>query len=101
MASPVKGKRKSLDDLFTGLEIPTASSTTPPSSPTKRGKMAKVSVTPSQKDGRRCRGVSMTIHADDIYRQYAQDQDPQKLFEKVAHWISAIQLTSSTTSSRK
>jgi fido (protein-threonine AMPylation protein) len=37
--------------------------------------------------------ISMTIHADDIYRQYAQDQDPQKLFEKATKWISTIQLT--------
>lgn len=37
--------------------------------------------------------VSMTIRADDIYREYARDQDPQKLFEKATQWISTIQLT--------
>ncbi len=35
----------------------------------------------------------MTIREDDIYRQYAKDQDPKKLFEKAASWISAIQVS--------
>ncbi|KAI1764561.1 fido domain-containing protein [Hypoxylon sp. FL1150] len=37
--------------------------------------------------------VSMTIHTDDIYRQYARDQDPKELFEKAANWISQIRIT--------
>ncbi|KAK2060275.1 fic/DOC family protein [Colletotrichum caudatum] len=35
--------------------------------------------------------MSMTIRADDIYLQYAKDQDPQKLFDKAATWLSVIQ----------
>ncbi|KAH8892418.1 fic/DOC family protein [Thozetella sp. PMI_491] len=36
--------------------------------------------------------LSMTIRADDIYRQYSQSQDPQKLFEKASQWVSNIRL---------
>ncbi|GKT54750.1 fic/DOC family protein [Colletotrichum tofieldiae] len=35
--------------------------------------------------------MSMTIQPDDIYLQYAKGQDPQKLFDKAATWLSAIQ----------
>jgi fido (protein-threonine AMPylation protein) len=37
--------------------------------------------------------MNMTIRADDLYRPYAKDQDPKKLFEKAASWITAIQAT--------
>ncbi|KAK1998639.1 fic/DOC family protein [Colletotrichum falcatum] len=35
--------------------------------------------------------MAMTIRADDIYLQYAKDQDPRKLFDKASTWLSAIQ----------
>ena len=35
----------------------------------------------------------LTIRADDIYRQYAKGQDPEKLFDKAMDWIGKIQVT--------
>ncbi|KAI0835533.1 fido domain-containing protein [Hypoxylon sp. FL0890] len=37
--------------------------------------------------------MSMTIHADDIYREYTQGQSPEELFKKAAGWISKIHST--------
>lgn len=37
--------------------------------------------------------LSVTIRADDVYREYAQDEDPQKLFDKAAGWIQSMQNT--------
>lgn len=39
---------------------------------------------------------SISICSGRIYRQYAQDQDPETLFEKVKGWISIIQNSNST-----
>ncbi|KAI0149927.1 hypothetical protein F4776DRAFT_659820 [Hypoxylon sp. NC0597] len=36
--------------------------------------------------------MSMDIHADDIYRQYAPSQNTEELFRKAAAWISKIHL---------
>ncbi|KAJ9145068.1 Fic/DOC family protein [Pleurostoma richardsiae] len=37
--------------------------------------------------------MSLTIRSDDVYRTYAVDQEPQKLFEKATEWITAVQAT--------
>ncbi|RDA85643.1 hypothetical protein CP532_3543 [Ophiocordyceps camponoti-leonardi (nom. inval.)] len=34
--------------------------------------------------------LSLTVRADDVYRQYAQDQDSRKLFDQATQWLSAI-----------
>lgn len=100
MASPTKGTRKSLAGLFDDLEITPTSTTAPlASSPKKHAKMNQVlhdtiSKGWPPKSQRGVEQMSMTIRADDIYRQYAKDQDPKKLFEKATSWIAAIQDTS-------
>ncbi|KAK7430899.1 hypothetical protein QQZ08_002427 [Neonectria magnoliae] len=100
MSSPIqiRGKRKSLVDAFDNLEPPSVSSSTPSSSPRKRAMMVQglrstiSKAWPTQSHQKE--QMSMTIRADDVYRQYAYDQDPSKLFEKATNWINAIQTTS-------
>ncbi|KAH6982067.1 fic/DOC family protein [Ilyonectria sp. MPI-CAGE-AT-0026] len=99
MSSPIKikGKRKSLVDFFDDLEITPSSSVTP-SSPKKRAKMAQglrdsISKAWPPQSNKSMEQMSMTIRADDVYRQYARDQDPKQLFEKATNWIMAVQTT--------
>ncbi|KAF7543066.1 hypothetical protein G7Z17_g11037 [Cylindrodendrum hubeiense] len=100
MSSPIemRGKRKSLADAFDNLELTSASSSTPSSSPRKRTMMVQglhntISKAWPSQSHRDTENVPMTVRADDIYRQYAYDQDPKKLFEKATNWITAIQTT--------
>lgn len=37
--------------------------------------------------------LRLQICSQDVYRQYARDQDPTNLFEKASHWITAMQTT--------
>ncbi|KAI1376312.1 fido domain-containing protein [Hypoxylon crocopeplum] len=87
MGSPSNGGRKSLE---------VSGSSSPKNSPKKHDLMKhSLRDTISKKWPPASRNaVSMTIRADDIYRQYARGQDPKQLFDKAANWITKIQTTS-------
>lgn len=104
MASPTKGPRKSLADLFENLEI--ESTATP--SPKRRTRMVQglrdtisKGWPPKFDSLPKSEPVSLTIRSDEVYRQYGQDQDPKHLFEKATGWISAIQNVTTSTNSSK
>ncbi|KAH7127857.1 fido domain-containing protein [Dactylonectria estremocensis] len=100
MSSPIdiKGKRKSLVEAFDDLDLAPASTFTAPSSPRKRQMMVQSFRNTISKawppQSHQKESMAMTIRADNVYRQYARDQDPHKLFDKAINWISAIQTTS-------
>ncbi|KPM45816.1 hypothetical protein AK830_g709 [Neonectria ditissima] len=100
MSTPIdmRGKRKALVDAFDNLELSPMSASIPSSSPRKRAMMVQglrstISKAWPPQSSQNMEQMSMTIRADDVYRQYARDQDPTKLFEKATNWINAIQTT--------